>query len=383
MEIFQIEYRELEGRLDPFFYRPKFHDIRNILSLSKYPTQTILDLTTFVIDGIHKTPKYSNNGLPFIQINNIKDGVIDFEHNIKYVSDDWKTIVLRRYSPKAGDILITKDGTIGIAAMVPGDFMNFSIFVSVAAIRPKVNMVVAKYLEIMINSEIVQKQIYRQTRGAVLVHLLLEEIRKLLIPLPPLEIQRQIVKIMNEAYSRKEQNEEEAKRLYNSIDDYLLAELGVERITFQIECNFAIDSSHLLTKRIDPFYHQPIFEENERSILNCKYDTAPLNEITDLITSGQRPKGGVRNIAEGIPSLGGEHINNLGFVAQRELKYIPVEFHKSHLDSKVLPNDILLVKDGATTGKVGFVPEDYPYKEANINEHLFIIRVSKNNDLLN
>ena len=380
MEIFQIEYKELEGRFDPFFYRPEFHSIKYLLESSRYAVKPILELSLFVTDGIHKTPKYSENGLPFIQVNNIKEGIINFEQNIKYVSNDWEQIALKRYLPKPGDILITKDGTIGIAATVHDDFVNFSIFVSVAAIRPKFKMIIPKFLEIMINLPIMQRQIYRMTRGAVLVHLLLEEIRKLLIPSPPFEIQEKIVNLMDDAYSKKKQNEEKAEMLYNSIDDYLLIELGINKVSFEINNHFSIKSNHLRNKRIDPFYHQAIFEENEQSIINGKYEVSSLNQITYLITSGQRPKGGVRNISEGIPSLGGEHINDLGFVAQTELKYIPIEFHETHLDSKVFLKDILLVKDGATTGKVGFVPENYPFEEANINEHLFLIRIKEEYD---
>jgi len=40
----------------------------------------------------------------------------------------------------------------------------------------------------------------------------------------------------------------------------------------------------------------------------------------------------------------------------------------------VKPNDILIVKDGATTGKVSFVDNGFPYKEAAINEHVFLLR---------
>lgn len=50
------------------------------------------------------------------------------------------------------------------------------------------------------------------------------------------------------------------------------------------------------------------------------------------------------------------------------------------MKSKIKPLDIILVKDGATTGKVGIIPEDYPYNEANINEHVFILRCKDNID---
>ena len=41
----------------------------------------------------------------------------------------------------------------------------------------------------------------------------------------------------------------------------------------------------------------------------------------------------------------------------------------------IYPNDIIVVKDGATTGKTSFVDEDFPHKRAVVNEHLFIVRV--------
>ena len=94
--------------------------------------------------------------------------------------------------------------------------------------------------------------------------------------------------------------------------------------------------------------------------------------------SGQRPKGGVRNIENGVPSLGGEHVNADGTIKTKGLKYIPFDFHKKYSKTSIKPLDILVVKDGATTGKVGIVPLNFPYNECNINEHVFLIRVKDN-----
>ena len=50
--------------------------------------------------------------------------------------------------------------------------------------------------------------------------------------------------------------------------------------------------------------------------------------LSEFITleSGSRPKGGVRDILEGIPSLGGEHLNADGGFNFKKIKYIPEEF---------------------------------------------------------
>lgn len=55
-----------------------------------------------------------------------------------------------------------------------------------------------------------------------------EEYKSLKIPIPPQEIQDKIVAKMDDAYAAKKQKELEAQQLLDSIDDYLLGELGIE-----------------------------------------------------------------------------------------------------------------------------------------------------------
>ena len=94
-----------------------------------------------------------------------------------------------------------------------------------------------------------------------------------------------------------------------------------------------------------------------------------------MLESGSRPRGGVRGIREGIPSLGGEHLNDEGSFNFKKIKYVPEEYFESLNKGQINPNDIIVVKDGATTGKTSFVDSDFPHKHAAVNEHLFIVRV--------
>lgn len=103
-----------------------------------------------------------------------------------------------------------------------------------------------------------------------------------------------------------------------------------------------------------------------------------LSEITKGIESGKRPKGGVKNIANGIPSIGGEHITWDGGFDFTNIRYVPYEFYQSMRKGKINKGDILIVKDGATTGKTAYVSEDFPFKDACINEHVYILRIYEN-----
>lgn len=102
-----------------------------------------------------------------------------------------------------------------------------------------------------------------------------------------------------------------------------------------------------------------------------------LSNIINSLESGSRPKGGVSSTSGDIPSLGAEHLDDQGGFNFTNLKLIAQDFYKSLKKGRIKPNDILIVKDGATTGKVSFVNERFPYADAAINEHLFRVEIDK------
>ncbi|MCG2727091.1 MAG: restriction endonuclease subunit S, partial [Candidatus Methanoperedenaceae archaeon] len=72
--------------------------------------------------------------------------------------------------------------------------------------------------------------------------------------------------------------------------------------------------------------------------------------------------------------IGGEHLNKDGGFIFDNIKFIPIEFYENMKRGRIVNGDVLVVKDGATTGKVSLVREDFPYQESAVNEHVFICR---------
>ena len=105
-----------------------------------------------------------------------------------------------------------------------------------------------------------------------------------------------------------------------------------------------------------------------------------LSDILTDIDNGSRPRGGVAGITEGILSIGAEHISERGGLYLTNPRYISKDFFSRMSRGIVKPCDILLVKDGATTGRVAFV-EKVDEPGFAINEHIFILR--PNNDIVN
>ncbi|MHA1829510.1 MAG: restriction endonuclease subunit S [Candidatus Heimdallarchaeaceae archaeon] len=106
------------------------------------------------------------------------------------------------------------------------------------------------------------------------------------------------------------------------------------------------------------------------------WDVVELYEIVTTLENGKRPKGGVKHILKGIPSIGAEFLADDDSFNKNKARYIPPEFFDSMKKGQIQKGDVLIVKDGATTGKVSFVDDKFPYDKAAVNEHVFILRVN-------
>lgn len=153
-------------------------------------------VVTDVADGPHITPQYVPEGIPFITVLNITSGRIRFG-NHKFVTPEDHAQFQRRAKAEPGDVLISKDGTIGVPCLVDTD-RAFSFFVSVALIKPKREMLDGEFLTWVIRAPYLQERISARSRGDMIRHLVLREIRDLIIPVPPLIEQRRLVRELSE-----------------------------------------------------------------------------------------------------------------------------------------------------------------------------------------
>lgn len=98
-----------------------------------------------------------------------------------------------------------------------------------------------------------------------------------------------------------------------------------------------------------------------------------IDAVVSVLESGSRPKGGASADSGEIPSLGGENILKHGGITLEEVKRVPRQFYERMTKGHLKNSDVLINKDGAQTGKVGFYENAYNV-DACINEHLFLIR---------
>lgn len=115
---------------------------------------------------------------------------------------------------------------------------------------------------------------------------------------------------------------------------------------------------------------------NENSLPNG-WELVTLRDILSKLESGRRPKGGVGGIDRGILSIGGEHVSWDGTLNLSSPKYIDIGFFNSMKSGILQDDDILIVKDGATTGKVAHIDQIATNQPMAVNEHVFICRINK------
>jgi type I restriction enzyme S subunit len=97
-------------------------------------------------------------------------------------------------------------------------------------------------------------------------------------------------------------------------------------------------------------------------------------DIIESIESGYRPKGGIKSIDKGVPSIGAENILSIGNYNYTQEKLIPKDFYDNMTQGIVHDNDVLMYKDGASLGRVAMFKCGFPYKRCAINSHAFIVR---------
>lgn len=161
---------------------------------SSWNIEILNNLTELIIDGTHFTPNYVEAGVPFLRVTDIQDKEIKFD-NLKFISSEEHKLLSKRCNPVRGDILYSKNGTIGIPKIVDWDW-EFSVFVSLCLIKLQKSKLNSEYLKFILQSDLIKWQIHRRAKQGTVTNLHLEEIRELEVPALKLPHQRKIARIL-------------------------------------------------------------------------------------------------------------------------------------------------------------------------------------------
>lgn len=175
--------------------KSRFIELIGNIQNPKYQLVELNEICEFIKDGTHQTPIYTEdrvNGFKFLSSKDVTSQKINWS-NIKYIPKELHEQLYAKLSPKRDDILLAKNGTTGVAAVVDSDEI-FDIYVSLALLRPKSGVNVS-YLCSALNSEDLKRQFNSSLKGIGVPNLHLREIKKARIIFPPIDIQNKISSI--------------------------------------------------------------------------------------------------------------------------------------------------------------------------------------------
>ena len=163
---------------------------------TKWQIKKLADICTKITDGSHNPPKGVEDGLPMLSSRNIFNYGINFE-GVRFLTEEDFISENKRTDVEPGDVLLTIVGTIGRVIVVPKGLPKFTLQRSVAVIKTGTK-IDEYYLAQYLSSPDVQDYLMGQARGGAQKGFYLKDIKDLDIPLPPLEEQKRIVKMLEE-----------------------------------------------------------------------------------------------------------------------------------------------------------------------------------------
>jgi len=141
--------------------------------------------------GVLQPGRHVENGVPFVRVGDVNEGVVAPIHRLKRV-DPMVATLYPRTRLSGGEVLLTLVGSIGRSAIVPAEFVGGNVARAIAVI-PTTALVEARYISLCLSEREAVAELVGLAHEVARKTLNLEDVKSFPIPLPPLAVQRQIV----------------------------------------------------------------------------------------------------------------------------------------------------------------------------------------------
>ena len=193
---------ENSWRLDAEYYQPKYEILETVIY--NYGFVTLSSIITNVSTGFpYESANFCSNGIPLIRISNISKNGLNLNTVAKITSED--AYLSPKDKAEKGDVLISMSGSIGLSCVIREEIQAF-VNQRIMKFRP--NRFDADVLSLIINSEIVRKQLERVGTGGVQTNLSITDILNVKIPNLSILLQEDISNKIQESFSLKTKSEQ-------------------------------------------------------------------------------------------------------------------------------------------------------------------------------
>lgn len=186
-------------RFDAEYYQPKYDKLLDKLKL--YQTKRLSEIVSIQKSIEPGSEAYEDEGIPFIRVANLtKFGITDTDI---YLSPEKYKDVIR---PKKNTILLSKDGSVGIAYKVDSD-MDIITSGAILHLSLTDREIMPDYLTLVLNSIVVKMQAERDAGGSIIQHWKPSEIENVIIPILEPEAQQEITNKIRDSFKLREESE--------------------------------------------------------------------------------------------------------------------------------------------------------------------------------
>jgi type I restriction enzyme, S subunit len=192
-------------------------------------TETTLgEVLNLLTDGSHFSPISVEDGMPYVTVRDVANGKINTTSCARISSDSFDELVKNGCAPEIGDVLFSKDGTVGrVALVVEGP--KFVVLSSLAILRPNTKLVSSEFLALSLSSDEFQAAATGSKTGLAIKRVVLKVLRALEFKFPTLPEQRRIVDVVSsvDAYvDALQQQTDTARAARNAVLHKLLSTGG-------------------------------------------------------------------------------------------------------------------------------------------------------------
>ena len=133
----------------------------------------------------------------YITIRELKGGKIIPSDKTDKINDEALKLCQKRSNLEVGDILFSGTGTIGEMAIIKEEPTNWNIKEGVYSLKPNHSIVTSGYICHILNSQEIKNKILNKSVGGTVKSIPMKELQQIQIPLPPLSVQQEIVRILD------------------------------------------------------------------------------------------------------------------------------------------------------------------------------------------
>lgn len=190
------------------------------------PLMSLSEVCSLITDGTHYTPPDVGAGMSFLTVKDIqKDGSLDFEGCSKISPDEYQKAVAGNSAPRLGDVLFSKDGTVGKVSVVRDD-RQFAVLSSIAILRPNLGLIDSEYLGHVLRSEGVLDQALKKKTGSAIRRIILSDLKGVRFFVPTIPEQRRIAAILDKADALRAKRRDAIAKLDQLLQSVFLEMFG-------------------------------------------------------------------------------------------------------------------------------------------------------------